>query len=325
MGLPRSGRDSAVLRGGGGHSGRRPRLHFTATGASSPQVRAGPGWLAAPQPRSLALRWLSAPHLLCSALPPAPILTVGDEGPRPGREQRLASGTWPLAAPRAVPGLTARKVTQLLGGREVGIGPPDLRAGRGAWVGTALVLPTPLGEAGGPGRAGVRGQRHPPGCRCRAHRPRPRECPRRPPQAPPWGHPGPGEGRSQAAEAQARLPRVPSPQAHACAGCMGARDRGAGRGPLPDPRTVPTPPSSLRLQGWQWPGALGGRPRATSLLGDTGTPGSGQGWARRRPPGGGPEPGPAGRSSSRLQGGEVRPSTAPLPTPRSGRLRHEPP
>lgn len=299
---------------------------FTATEASRrsleppSQGRAGlAGCASAQKPGSEVVIGPPSP-VQCT--PPAPILTVGDEGPRPGREQRLASGTWPLAAPRAVPGLTARKVTQLLGGREVGISPPDLRAGRGAW---ALVLPTPLGEAGGPGRAGVRGQRHPPGCRCRAHRPRPRECPRRPPQAPPWGHPGPGEGRSQAAEAQARLPRVPSPQAHACAGCMGARDRGAGRGPLPDPRTVPTPPSSLRLQGWQWPGALGGRPRATSLLGDTGTPGSGQGWARRRPPGGGPEPGPAGRSSSRLQGGEVRPSTAPLPTPRSGRLRREPP
>lgn len=74
---------------------------------------------------------------------------------------------------------------------------------------------------------------------------------------------------------------------------------------------MPTPPGSQRPQGRGWPGAVDGSRGATSFPGDTGTPGSGRGWTRRRPPGGGPEWVRAGRSSSRLWGAGVRPSTHP--------------
>lgn len=74
---------------------------------------------------------------------------------------------------------------------------------------------------------------------------------------------------------------------------------------------MPTPPGSQRPQGRGWPGAVDGSRGATSFPGDTGTPGSGRGWTRRRPPGGGPERVRAGRSSSRLWGPGVRPSTHP--------------
>ena len=74
---------------------------------------------------------------------------------------------------------------------------------------------------------------------------------------------------------------------------------------------MPTPPGSQRRQGRGWPGAVDGSRGATSFPGDTGTPGSGRGWTRRRPPGGDPERVRAGRSSSRLWGAGVRPSTHP--------------
>lgn len=50
-----------------------------------------------------------------------------------------------------------------------------------------------------------------------------------------------------------------------------------------------------------WPEVFGDRQGATSSFGDTGALGSWWGWARRRPPGGGPERVPTGWSSSRLQ------------------------
>lgn len=73
---------------------------------------------------------------------------------------------------------------------------------------------------------------------------------------------------------------------------------------------------SLRLEGAGWPGVRVGRQGAVTSSCDTGAPGSGRGWTRRRWPGGGPSWAKAGWSFSRLWGvkGEtpIWPST-PLP------------
>ena len=116
-----------------------------------------------------------------------------------------------------------------------------------------------------------------------------------------------GSGGADQAPPDHRGTHHPSPLQGLAPDC-----RGVGGQPHPQvARTVPTPPGSQRPQGRGWPGAVDGSRGAMSFPGDTGTPGSGRGWTRRRPPGGGPERVRAGRSSSRLWGAGVRPSTHP--------------